>query len=81
MVYFNAFRAHTGRQVYFAIFIPCGDYGIARKDIGEDAIKDLQQHNWTGNIQELRNVVDRLIILSGKMITQSDIENYVLPKK
>jgi DNA-binding NtrC family response regulator len=59
----------------------CGDYGIARKIIDDDAIKALQQHNWTGNIRELRNVVERLIILSGKTITQSDVENYVLPKK
>jgi DNA-binding NtrC family response regulator len=59
----------------------CGDYGIARKAIDDDAIKALQQHNWTGNIRELRNVVERLIILSGKTITQSDVESYVLPKK
>ena len=59
----------------------CGDYGIAKKGIDDDALKALQQHNWTGNIRELRNVVERLIILSGKTITQSDVENYVLPKK
>jgi two-component system, NtrC family, nitrogen regulation response regulator NtrX len=59
----------------------CGDYGIARKTIEEDAIRALEQHNWTGNIRELRNVVERLIILSGKTINQSDVENYVLPKK
>jgi two-component system nitrogen regulation response regulator NtrX len=41
----------------------------------------LQNHNWTGNIRELRNVVERLIILSGKTITRDDVENYVLPKK
>ena len=59
----------------------CGDYGIAKKAIDEDGLKALQQHNWTGNIRELRNVVERLIILSGKTITQSDVESYVLPKK
>ena len=59
----------------------CGDYGIAKKTIDEDAIKALQQHDWTGNIRELRNVVERLIILSGKAIMQGDVENYVLPKK
>jgi len=37
----------------------CGDYGIAKKTIEEDAIKALQLHNWTGNIRELRNVVER----------------------
>jgi len=40
----------------------------------------LQQHDWTGNIRELRNVVERLIILSGKTISQVDVENYVLPR-
>src|ERR1700688_3605805 len=57
----------------------CSDYGIAKKAIEEEAIKALQQHNWTGNIRELRNVVERLIILSGKTITKEDVESYVLP--
>jgi len=59
----------------------CSDYGIARKVIDDDAIRALQNHNWTGNIRELRNVVERLIILSGKTINKEDVENYVLPKK
>ena len=59
----------------------CSDYGIARKVIDDAAIKALQDHNWTGNIRELRNVVERLIILSGKAINKEDVENYVLPKK
>jgi len=58
----------------------CGDYGIAKKTIEENALQGLQQHDWTGNIRELRNVVERLIILSGKTITQVDVENYVLPR-
>ena len=41
----------------------------------------LANYNWSGNIRELRNVVERLIILSGKSITLEDVENYVLPKK
>src|SRR2546423_1085975 len=59
----------------------CAEYGIAKKTIEKDAISTLQQHNWTGNIRELRNVVERLIILSGKSITVDDVETYVLPKK
>jgi len=59
----------------------CADYGIAKKAIEEEAIKALQQHDWTGNIRELRNVVERLIILSGKTIDKDDVESYVLPKK
>jgi len=58
----------------------CADYGIAEKAIDEDAIKLLQQYNWTGNIRELRNVVERLVSLSGKAITAEDIKNYVMPK-
>ena len=58
----------------------CADYGIAKKNIEDDATKLLQQYNWTGNIRELRNVVERLVILSGKAITIEDIRSYVMPK-
>ncbi|HEY6063936.1 MAG TPA: sigma-54 dependent transcriptional regulator, partial [Chitinophagaceae bacterium] len=58
----------------------CADYGTAQKAIDADAIKLLQQYNWTGNIRELRNVVERLVILSGKHITAEDVKNYVMPK-
>jgi len=58
----------------------CAEYGISKKSIDRDAIEYMQQHNWTGNIRELRNVVERLVILSGKSITAEDINTYVLPK-
>jgi two-component system nitrogen regulation response regulator NtrX len=58
----------------------CGDYGVACKMISDDALKMLKEYNWTGNIRELRNVVERLVILSGKNITREDVRNYVLPK-
>jgi len=58
----------------------CAEYGISKKSIDKDAIEYMQQHNWTGNIRELRNVVERLVILSGKSITAEDINTYVLPK-
>lgn len=58
----------------------CADYGIARKAIDEDAVKEMQCYNWTGNIRELRNVVERLVILSGKSITKEDISSYVMPR-
>lgn len=58
----------------------CVDYGIARKPIETDAIKALQDFNWTGNIRELRNVVERLVILSGKAISFDDVRSYVSPK-
>jgi DNA-binding NtrC family response regulator len=57
----------------------CRDYGIPRKPIEPLALKDLQEHNWTGNIRELRNVVERLVILSGKSITHGDVKTHVLP--
>jgi two-component system, NtrC family, nitrogen regulation response regulator NtrX len=58
----------------------CSDYGIAKKAISDDATKALQDYNWTGNIRELRNVIERLVILSGKTISKEDIRNYVQPK-
>ena len=53
------------------------EYGQAKKTIDKKAIELLQKHNWTGNIRELRNVVERLIILSAKNITIADVENFV----
>jgi DNA-binding NtrC family response regulator len=58
----------------------CNEYGVAKKGIDDDAIKLLQEYNWTGNIRELRNVVERLIILSGKSISPEDVNAYVVPK-
>lgn len=55
----------------------CDEYGMNKKPIEAAALKLLQQYNWTGNIRELRNVVERLIILSKEKITKGDIENYV----
>ncbi len=56
------------------------EYGQPKKSIDKKAMDTLQKHNWTGNVRELRNVVERLIILSGKNITADDVVNYVLPK-
>jgi two-component system, NtrC family, nitrogen regulation response regulator NtrX len=53
------------------------EYGQPKKAIDKEAMKALQQYNWTGNIRELRNVVERLIILSAKTITTEDVESYV----
>jgi DNA-binding NtrC family response regulator len=55
----------------------CNEQGISPKKIQADAIKALQNYNWTGNIRELRNVVERLIILSDKEIKKVDVEKYV----
>lgn len=58
----------------------CSEYGMAEKTIDESAVKLLQAHNWTGNIRELRNVIERLIILSDHIITGKEVELYIFPK-
>ncbi len=58
----------------------CSDYGIPEKVMDASAIEKLQEHNWTGNIRELRNAVERLIILSDKIITLEDVERYIFLK-
>lgn len=59
--------------------IICSEYGISVKKMEPLAISALQEVNWTGNIRELRNVVERLIILSGDRIMESDVHKYVIP--
>jgi DNA-binding NtrC family response regulator len=54
------------------------EYKQPAKTMEKEAIKALQSHNWTGNVRELRNVVERLIILSDKTITAADIQQYIL---
>jgi DNA-binding NtrC family response regulator len=57
----------------------CNEYGRQKKEIEDSAIQLLKDVDWTGNIRELRNVIERLIILSEQTITHSDVESYVLP--
>ncbi len=54
----------------------CTDYGMPLKSISKDALKALQQKDWTGNIREFRNVIERLIILCGKEITDKDVKQF-----
>ena len=56
----------------------CSETGMPVRDVEEDAMKLLVDKTWTGNIRELRNVVERLLILSGDKITSSDVKAYVL---
>ena len=58
----------------------CRDYGVKLKKMEPAALEDLGRHTWTGNIRELRNVVERLVILSGPTITAADVKAYVLHK-
>jgi DNA-binding NtrC family response regulator len=51
--------------------------GWKKKDIDQKAMKALKAYNWTGNIRELRNVVERLAIMSDSIISQKEIEKYL----
>lgn len=55
----------------------CSEMGISSKTFSEDAIVALQARSWTGNIRELRNVVERLLILGGSTISKTDVEMFV----
>ncbi len=52
------------------------EQGNAVKSFSAQAIKLLQEYDWTGNIRELRNVVERLIILGGSEISESDVKMF-----
>jgi DNA-binding NtrC family response regulator len=58
--------------------IICAEQGIPLKTFDSDAIETLQNRRWTGNVRELRNVVERLIILSDNTITKLDVENFAM---
>ena len=55
----------------------CAEQGWKAKSINDEAILALQQHHWPGNIRELRNVIERLIILSADTITAEDVSLYI----
>lgn len=57
------------------------DYGHAPKTFTSDAIKALQEYNWTGNIRELANVIERLFILCDQVVNEEDVRRYVFPNK
>lgn len=56
----------------------CSETGMAPREIDAEAMQMLVDKTWTGNIRELRNVVERLLILSGSRITAADVKAYVL---
>ncbi len=53
------------------------EHGAKKKEISPQALDGLKSHNWTGNIRELRNVIERLVIMSGEEITAQDVEKYL----
>jgi DNA-binding NtrC family response regulator len=58
----------------------CEDHGIARKSFTDDALKALKDTNWTGNIREMRNIIERLVILCGDSINGKDVNTFANPK-
>ena len=50
------------------------EQGTAKKEFSDKAIKLLQDYDWTGNIRELRNVIERLIILGGNVVSEEDVK-------
>ena len=52
------------------------EYGTKKKSIEQSAVDHLQKSDWSGNIRELRNVVERLIIMSGEEIKEEDVKKY-----
>ncbi|MCF0172208.1 MAG: sigma-54-dependent Fis family transcriptional regulator [Bacteroidales bacterium] len=57
----------------------CKETGMARRNVDKSAYLELQKLPWTGNIRELRNVVERLLILCGDTITGEDVRMYATP--
>ena len=58
----------------------CSEHGVARKSFTDDALLALQKTDWSGNIRELRNIVERLVILCGDKITGPDVKLFANPK-
>lgn len=57
----------------------CGEYGIQPKEITKDAIEEFKKINWTGNIREFRNVLERLVILCDQKIEGKDVKAFAMP--
>lgn len=55
----------------------CSESAMKRKSFSKEAIAELGKRSWTGNIRELRNVVERLLILGNDIISPEDVKNYV----
>lgn len=59
----------------------CAEHGIPRKSFTDDAMEALKLINWTGNIRELRNIVERLIILGGQSISSQEVQTFANPTR
>lgn len=58
----------------------CAEHGIPRKSFSESAILELQKTDWSGNIRELRNIVERLVILCDSLISGDDVKLFANPR-
>jgi two-component system nitrogen regulation response regulator NtrX len=61
---------------HFFLNIACNEMGVAQKEISDSAVTELTTKDWTGNIRELKNVIERLVILSGLKIEKEDVQKY-----
>ena len=68
--------SYDGREIALTHFSKkiAEEQGTAQKSFSEKAIKLLQEYDWTGNIRELRNVVERLLILGEKEVSEKDVK-------
>ena len=53
------------------------EHGAKKKNIDTKALEALKKYNWTGNIRELRNVIERLVIMSAGDISEEDVKKYL----
>jgi transcriptional regulator with GAF, ATPase, and Fis domain len=75
----NERRSDIPLLVNHFLKLVCQDHGIAQKTIDIAAVQALQALNWSGNIRELRNIIERLVILSDQCITANDVQRYANP--
>ena len=69
-------RGDVAILVHYFLESICKEYHIPTKAIDKEAVATLSEKQWSGNIRELRNVIERLVVLSEKRITIADIERY-----
>lgn len=58
----------------------CAEHGIPRKKLTDDALEALKNTNWSGNIRELRNIIERMVILCDNEITGFDVNTFSNPR-
>jgi DNA-binding NtrC family response regulator len=58
----------------------CAEHGVSRKSFSDSALNQLKVTDWSGNIRELRNIIERLVILCGQEISGDDVKIFANPK-